>query len=136
MHDLRGDRCSRAEQQGGGDDGWRELRMRSVQIILPSRRVFRSSVAAASSAAFASTHCSPAGRSSSFQNGALGFQIIHQEFGGLERRLPVRRGGDDKHDIVAGHEAAIAVNDGDAEQRPARCASATWRAISSSAMPG
>src|SRR5712672_4215321 len=46
-------------------------------------------------------------------------EIIHQEFGGRKGRLAVGRGGHHQHDIVARYEPAIAVDDGDAEQRPA-----------------
>src|SRR5579884_963076 len=41
----------------------------------------------------------------------MALQIIHQEFRGLERRLPMRRRGDDEHDRLAGMDAAVAMHD-------------------------
>src|SRR5947208_10930425 len=46
------------------------------------------------------------------------FEIIHQEFGGRESILTVSGSGDDEDDLFAGLEPAIAVDYGDAEQRP------------------
>src|SRR5262249_57389222 len=48
-----------------------------------------------------------------------GLEVIHQELGGSESVLPVGGGGDDEDDIFARLEPAIAVDDGDAEERPA-----------------
>src|SRR5262245_56651248 len=47
-------------------------------------------------------------------------EIVHQEFGGLERGLAVARGGYHQHDILAGRDATGAVDDGQPVQRPAR----------------
>ena len=50
----------------------------------------------------------------------VGLEVVHQEFRGLEGRLPVRRSGHDQHDVLAWYDAAEAMNDGQALQRPAR----------------
>jgi hypothetical protein len=43
----------------------------------------------------------------------------HQELGRLEGRPPMRRDGDDEHDLLAGRDAAMAMHDGYALERPA-----------------
>src|ERR1700750_2374668 len=48
-----------------------------------------------------------------------GLEIVHQEFRRLEGRLPVRRRGHHQHDVFARSDAAEAVDDGQALQRPA-----------------
>ncbi len=48
-----------------------------------------------------------------------GLEVVHQELGGGESILPVGGGGDDEDDVFARLEPAIAVDHGDAEQRPA-----------------
>src|SRR5450432_2035212 len=50
----------------------------------------------------------------------VGFEIVHQKFRRLKRRLPMLRGGQHQHDIFAGYDAADAVNDRQSRQRPAR----------------
>ena len=51
--------------------------------------------------------------------GRARFQKIHQEDRRLEGRLPVRRCGDDQHDVLAGRDPAVAVDGGEPGQRPA-----------------
>src|SRR6266700_3148435 len=48
-----------------------------------------------------------------------GFEIIHQELGGREGLLAARGRGRDQHDVVSWLEPPVAMDDGDAEQRPA-----------------
>ncbi|GCC48658.1 hypothetical protein chiPu_0032639, partial [Chiloscyllium punctatum] len=50
----------------------------------------------------------------------VGLEIVHQELGSFECGLPVRRGGHDQHDVLARRDAAEAMDDGEALQRPAR----------------
>jgi len=66
-----------------------------------------------SSSVRASTQLAPDGRSSSFQK-APGFQIIHQEFRGLERGMPVAGRDADKDDALTRCEASDAMHDSQA----------------------
>ena len=64
------------------------------------------------------------------------FQVIHEK---RSRREAASRWLDTvahQHDDLAGHDAPVAMDDGDAEQRPARACCSTCRAISASAMLG
>ncbi len=49
-----------------------------------------------------------------------GFQIIHEKFRSRERRLAMARRRDHQHDVLARRDAAVAVDDSDAKERPAR----------------
>ena len=51
--------------------------------------------------------------------GRFGFQPVDEEGGGVEGGLSVGAGGEDEDDGVAGDEAASAVDEGTAEERPA-----------------
>src|SRR5262245_6905058 len=51
--------------------------------------------------------------------GRLGLEVVHQELGGVKRRLAMPRGGDHQHDVVARLEGADAVHDQARLQRPA-----------------
>ena len=48
-----------------------------------------------------------------------GLQIVHEKFGSLERRLPMRGRRHDEHDVVAGLQLAVSVDDERRLQRPA-----------------
>src|SRR5262249_47506188 len=54
-----------------------------------------------------------------FPERRTGLEVIHEKLGGGERVLPVGGSGDDEDDVFARLEPAIAVDDGDAEERPA-----------------
>src|SRR6185312_17492485 len=45
-------------------------------------------------------------------------EVVHQEFRCFEGCLAVRRSGHDQHDVLARRDAAEAMNDGEALQRP------------------
>src|SRR4029077_13296374 len=55
-----------------------------------------------------------------FPERCVALEVIHQKFRGAERGRAVLRGGDDEHDIVAGLEPAISMNDQARLQVPAR----------------
>src|SRR5262245_21223772 len=48
-----------------------------------------------------------------------GLEVVHQELGGGESLLPMGGGGNDEDNVFARLQPAIAVDDGDAEERPA-----------------
>ena len=74
----------------------------------------------AASLSRASTHCAPAGVSSSFQNGALGLQPVDQEVTAVQRGVAASRRGGNQDDRVARQQPAIAMDD----QRGQQAASA------------
>ncbi len=72
-----------------------------------------------------------------FQKGAAVFRIVHHEIRAVECSLPVRRRGDDKHDISPRGDLAVAVDGCQAERARTRSmARFAIRLISASAMPG
>src|SRR5262249_16003093 len=46
-------------------------------------------------------------------------EIVHQEFGGGKSIMTMRGSRDNKHDRLTRCDAAVTMNDGDAEERPA-----------------
>ncbi|KFJ48117.1 hypothetical protein DK52_130 [Brucella abortus] len=66
----------------------------------------------------------------------IGFHIVHQKRSGLESGVSMSGRGDDENDIFAGFNQTIAVNDGQAVQRPAFQGLFAMREISACAMPG
>src|SRR5436309_10676610 len=45
-----------------------------------------------------------------------GLEVVHEELGGGEGRLSMRRRGDDQHDVFAGCQAAVTMDDGRTKQ--------------------
>ena len=85
---------------------------------------------AASSLSRASTQCSvPSARQLLLPERRAGLEVVHQELGGGEGGLAVRRGGHDQHDVVAGRSVADAMHDQARLQRPARLAPRPRRAL-------
>ena len=65
-----------------------------------------------------------------------GLQIVHEEFGRLEGRLPVREAVTTRTMSLARHDAAIAVDDGEPMSGQRAGVFGHDAAISASAMPG